>query len=96
MMLISLILRKRILKEHIRFGPWGLGGLGMIANVVGLIYAIIGFFFSFWPGSVAVGAESMNWACLVWGAAMLFCSLWYLLRARHYYHGPIREIDDEG
>ncbi len=45
----------------------------MIANVVGLIYAIIGFFFSFWPGSVAVGAESMNWACLVWGA-LLCCS----------------------
>lgn len=93
---ISLILRKRILKEHIRFGPWRLGGLGVIANVVGLIYAIIGFFFSFWPGSVALGAESMNWACLVWGAAMLFCSLWYLIRARHYYHGAIREIDDEG
>jgi choline transport protein len=94
---ISLILRKRILKEHIRFGPWRLGGLGMIANVVGLIYAIIGFFFSFWPrlGSSGCGEHELGLSGLG-RAAMLFCSLWYLLRARHYYHGPIREIDDEG
>jgi len=68
----------------------------MVANVVGLVYAIIGFFFSCWPSAVVVSAESMNWACLVWGAAMLFCSLWYWFRAQKYYHGPIREIDDEG
>lgn len=90
---ISLMLRERTLKEPMRLGPWRLGGLGMITNVAGLSYAIIGFFFSFWPGSVAVSAESMSWACLVWGAAMLFRSSWYLLRARHYYHGPIREIE---
>lgn len=66
----------------------------MFANIVGLLYAIIGFFFSFWPSAVAVTAESMNWACLVWGAALLFCSFWYLLRARTYYHGPIREVEN--
>lgn len=94
MMPISLILRKRIVGEPIRLGPWKLGRLGMFANIVGLVYAIIGFFFSFWPGAVNVTAESMNWACLVWGAAVLFCSFWYWFRARHHYHGPIRDIDD--
>ncbi|KAI4123159.1 MAG: hypothetical protein LQ338_005408 [Usnochroma carphineum] len=89
---ISLMLRKRFLKEPIRFGPWRLGRWGALANVVGLVYAIIGFFFSFWPGESKVTAKSMNWACLVWGFAMLFCSFWYLIRARKYYHGPVNEI----
>ncbi|KAL8730058.1 MAG: hypothetical protein Q9181_004789 [Wetmoreana brouardii] len=89
---ICLILRKRLLKEPIRFGPWCLGRWGLLANVIGLVYAVIGFLFSFWPGDAKVTAENMNWACLVWGTAMLFCSLWYLVRARRYYHGPIREI----
>ena len=90
---ISLILRRRIKKEPIRLGPWRLGRFGAIANVIGLIYATIAFFFSFWPPTKTVTAESMNWACLVWGFAMLFCAFWYLIRARHYYHGPIREVE---
>lgn len=90
---IALMLRKRLHQEPIRFGPWKLGGLDVIANGVGLVYAIIGFFFSFWPGAASVDAQSMNWACLVWGTAMIFCSFWYLVRARKYYHGPLREVD---
>jgi len=92
---IALILRRRLLNEPIRYGPWKMGRWGALANVVGLVYAIVAFFFSFWPGTVKVTAVDMNWACLVWGFAMLFCAFWYLVRARKYYHGPIRDIDFE-
>lgn len=92
---IALILRRRLLNEPIRYGPWKMGRWGAPANVVGLVYAIVAFFFSFWPGTVKVTAVDMNWACLVWGFAMLFCAFWYLVRARKYYHGPIRDIDFE-
>ena len=90
---IAAIIRRRLLHEPIRFGPWKLGRFGIIANVVGLVYAIIAFFFSFWPATKKVTPTDMNWACLVWGFAMLFCSFWYLVRARNYYHGPIREFN---
>ncbi|KAL6714501.1 hypothetical protein ACLMJK_007926 [Lecanora helva] len=89
---IACILRRRIAREYIRFGPWQLGRFGILANIVGLVYAAIAFFFSFWPPTRKVDAKSMNWACLVWGSAMLFCSFWYLLRARKCYRGPIREL----
>ena len=93
MLPIILILRRRYVKEPIRYGPWKLGRWGALANVVGLVYACIAFFFSFWPQIAKVDAVSMNWACLVWGFAMLFCAFWYIVRARHYYHGPIREVN---
>ena len=93
MMPILLVLRKRWRGEPIRSGPWRLGRLGVVANVVGLVYAMIAFVFSFWPGAAEVTAESMNWACLVWGAAMLLCVFWYLIRARKFYHGPVQELD---
>ena len=92
MMPITLLIRRRILNEPIRFGPWKLGRFGIVANIVGLVYAIIAFFFSFWPPKKEVKAENMNWACLVWGFAMLFCTFWYLVRARNYYHGPVNEL----
>ena len=70
-----------------------MGRFGVVANVIGLLYAIAAFFFSFWPPTKEVDAKNMNWACLVWGFAMLFCTFWYLVRARGYYHGPVREFD---
>ena len=90
---IALILRRRVLKEPIRHGPWRLGRWGALANIIGLVYAIFAFFFSFWPQTKEVDAESMNWACLVWGSAMLLCGVWYAVRARRYYHGPVREVE---
>ena len=90
---ISLILRRRFLGQPIRYGPWKLGRWGALANVVGLVYAAIAFFFSFWPETAVVTPVDMNWACLVWGAAMLFCAFWYFVRARNYYHGPVREFE---
>ena len=90
---IILLLRLRFLKEPIRFGPWKLGRWGMLANIVGLAYACFAFFFSFWPQTAEVTVVNMNWACLVWGFAMLFCTLWYRLRAHKYYAGPIRETE---
>ena len=90
---IILIIRRRVLKEPIRFGPWRMGRWGIYANMVGLFYSIVGFFFSFWPPTAVVDAENMNWACLVWGAAMLFCVFWYTVRGHHYYKGPIREVN---
>ena len=93
MLPIILILRRRFKREPIRYGPWRLGRWGALANIVGLVYACIAFFFSFWPQAAKVDKVSMNWACVVWGFAMLFCTFWYIVRARHYYRGPIREID---
>lgn len=93
MLPIILILRRRYFKEPIRYGPWKLGRWGAVANIVGLVYAFVAFFFSFWPETAKVSAVDMNWARPVWGFAMLFCTSWYLVRARHYYHGPVREVD---
>ena len=45
-----------------------------------------------WPETVKVTAVDMNWAFLVWGFAMLICTFWYLIRARYYYHGPVRDV----
>lgn len=59
---------------------------------MGLMYAAVAFFVSFWPEMVNVTAVDMNWACLVWGSDMLLCILLHLVRAQHYYEGPIREF----
>ncbi|KAI9757776.1 MAG: hypothetical protein M4579_003312 [Chaenotheca gracillima] len=90
---IICLLRRRFYKQYIRWGPWRLGRWGALANIVGVVYALVAFVFSFWPADAKVNKDNMNWACLVWGTAMLFCGFWYVVRARKYYHGPVREFE---
>jgi choline transport protein len=40
------------------------------------------------PFALPVDAETMNYACLIWGGLTIFVTLWWLLSARKGYVGP--------
>ncbi|PMD31943.1 amino acid transporter-like protein [Hyaloscypha variabilis F] len=91
---IALILHKRLrndpVKDKLNWGPWHMGPiLGPLANAVGLIYIAIALFFSFWPSTVTVTAETMNWSCLLIGATIIFSIVYYMIYGRHVYKWPI-------
>lgn len=88
---IALLLWKRLRGDHINYGPWKLGVFGVPANIFALIWTIIAMFFSFWPGAVNPTPQTMNWACLLYGATMIFSIGFYVLHGRHVYKGPIIE-----
>ncbi|KAL8758371.1 MAG: hypothetical protein Q9199_001546 [Rusavskia elegans] len=58
--------------QHLHFGPWRLGKWGAPINAFALLWTVIAMFFSFWPTSVPVAAQTMNWSCLLYGATTLF------------------------
>ncbi|MCJ1465810.1 hypothetical protein MMC07_004429 [Pseudocyphellaria aurata] len=88
---IVLLLWKRLRGDPINYGPWKLGKFGVPANIFALIWTIIAMFFSFWPVSMDPTLQTMNWACLLYGATMIFSIGFYFLRGRHIYKGPIIE-----
>lgn len=88
---IGLLLLKRLRGDDIAFGPWKLGKLGIVANGFALTWTVIALFFSFWPGAINPKAQTMNWACLLYGATMIFGVVFYLLHGRHQYKGPVME-----
>ena len=76
------------------WGPWRIpGALGIVVNAFSCIYLIVALFWSFWPSELPVTAENMNYNVLLIGTVVLVAVLYYLIRGRKEYTGPVVEIN---
>lgn len=79
--------------SSLTWGPWRLRGLfGIANNIFSCVYITFIFFFCFWPTSVDVTPQNMNWAVLVFVVVFIFSMLYYAVWARKVYSGPIVEL----
>lgn len=79
--------------DHLVWGPWRLNStFGTANNIFACLYLILILFFSFWPPSTPVAPASMNYSVLVTGAVSIFSLIYYFVRAKHHYEGPVTEI----
>jgi choline transport protein len=77
------------------WGPWRLPGLvGIINNAYACIYMLFVIFWSVWPPSTPVSPSTMNYSVVVTGGVILFSIVWYYIRGRKEYQGPLvdREV----
>ncbi|KAL2433905.1 Choline transport protein [Exophiala dermatitidis] len=71
------------------YGPFRLkGALGFVFNAISCAYLLVWFVIYCFPFSLPTNAQSMNYACLIWGGCTVFVALWWLFVARHGYEGP--------
>lgn len=76
------------------WGPWRIPGvLGTAVNAFAVAFATLAMFFIFWPPEQPVTAENMNYACLIWGVVVIVAVLYYVLRARKFYQGPVGSMN---
>ncbi|KAJ5291513.1 amino acid permease [Penicillium angulare] len=68
------------------------GACGTVINGVAIIYTTIVVFFSFWPSEVDPSVDKMNWSVLGIGGSSVIAVVYYFLRARHSYAGPVMEV----
>ncbi|KNG89303.1 hypothetical protein ANOM_001625 [Aspergillus nomiae NRRL 13137] len=74
------------------WGPFRIPGvLGVVNNVFAVCYMIIVIFFSFWPTTVVVYYKSMNYSVVGTFGTVIVAVVYYVVRARHVYHGPVVE-----
>ncbi|KAI4861222.1 amino acid transporter [Hypoxylon rubiginosum] len=79
--------------EGLRWGPWKIPEpFGTINNVFACAYSAFLLFWSFWPQVYMPTPESANWSALVYGSVIIFCIIWYAVKARKYFKGPVKEI----
>jgi len=88
---IVLMIVKRLRHEKIEFGPWALGRWGLPINVFAAGYILFTVVFTFFPPSVPVTKESMNYSCVVYGGVVVAGLVYYGFRARKTYIGPSLE-----
>ena len=75
------------------WGPVHMPGyLGIAVNAFACLYMIVILFFSVWPPATPTTAASMNYSVLMFGAAALLSSFYYVLWARKTYTGPVVEV----
>ncbi|KAF2270615.1 amino acid transporter [Lojkania enalia] len=80
--------------SRLTWGPWRLAEpLGTINNGFACIYLGFMLFWSFWPPITPTTPKTANFSVLILGAVVLFSLLWYIVRARHSFRGPLREVD---
>ncbi|KAM5466591.1 hypothetical protein MauCBS54593_005848 [Microsporum audouinii] len=85
---ICVMIHKRLTKQSIEFGPWNLGRYGLPINIIAVIYTTVTVIFAFFPPTVPVTAENMNYSPAVYGAVVIFGIVYYVVRGHKTYVGP--------
>jgi choline transport protein len=84
-------MKRRQDPSSIPWGPWTLGSYGLYINIFSAVFLLISIVFSFFPPAVPVTLTSMNWSCLVFGTTTIFGLIFYAVKGRKQYNGPIFE-----
>lgn len=94
----GIMLHKRLTtaNSEIPWGPFRLGKAGIPITIFALIYTVWALFFSFWPTTSHVEADTMNYSVLIFGAAVLFSLIFWAFWGRKTYVGPIWELQSDG
>lgn len=79
-------------ESEIPWGPFRLGRAGVPVTILAMAYSLLGAFFSLWPTTTNPNIQSMNYCVLVFGGAMIFSLLFWLVYGRKHYTGPVIEI----
>lgn len=79
------------------WGPFHVPGIwGVLVNCFAIIYGLIASFFSMWPTQTPVGVKSMNFSVVGTFGTIILAIIYYVVRARHVYRGPIIETTAHG
>ncbi|KAK8908822.1 hypothetical protein QC760_003170 [Botrytis cinerea] len=68
---------------------WSLGKYGMAINIGALMFLTPFWFFAFWPLTLPVTLENMNWSSVMFVGAFSVSLVYYYFKARHVYKGPM-------
>ena len=75
------------------WGPWRIPGwLGIANNVVAVGFMTVVWVFSFWPTTLPVAADNMNYSSVTFVGVCVVASIWYYIRGKKDYVGPVNEL----
>lgn len=69
-----------------------LGKIGLYVNIASLLFCAVVYVFAFFPPVPNPAPSEMNWAIAVYGGMLLVAFVYYILRARHVYVGPVAYV----
>ncbi|KAI4244080.1 MAG: hypothetical protein LQ352_006918 [Teloschistes flavicans] len=89
------ILQKRIRGEPFPTSRFDLGKTGNVVNVIAISFLLVAWIFQFFPSAPNPTGTSMNWSIVIFGAVIIFFTIYYLISARYRYAGPVTYIKSD-
>src|SRR5271163_4939541 len=90
---ISCIMIKRWRNAPLLPAYYNLGRtFGLLLNGASLLFLVLVFVFSFFPGNVNPTPAQMNWTIMIYGVVMLAALGHYYFKGRHVYDGPVEYV----
>ncbi|ERF72192.1 hypothetical protein EPUS_02079 [Endocarpon pusillum Z07020] len=86
---IGCVVLKRLKGEPLPARRWSLCRYGLGINIAALLFLTPIWFFYFWPLTMPVTAQTMNWAVLMYGGMIVVSFAYYFVKGRHVYIGPV-------
>lgn len=65
----------------------------MAINIISLIFLLTFFIWGFFPVATPVQLSSMNWGCVIYGAVILFSTVYYVVVGRKVYTSPVDRVN---
>ncbi|RMZ82153.1 hypothetical protein DV738_g1844, partial [Chaetothyriales sp. CBS 135597] len=92
MVSIGSVTWRRITNQPLLPSKFSLGKLGLPINILAFLFCLIIYIFAFFPPIPNPPPGSMNWAVAVYGGVLLFSFIYFILRARFHYVGPVEYV----
>lgn len=89
---VSCVTLKRLRGEPLLPSQFSLGRSGLPINIISVLFLILVFVMTFFPQTPHPEAVAMNWNILVFGAIVIFSVVYFLIRGRYRYAGPVEYV----
>ncbi|KAJ9618854.1 hypothetical protein H2203_008670 [Taxawa tesnikishii (nom. ined.)] len=90
---ISCLVIKRVRGQQMLPRRWDLGAAGLPLNIFSVLFLTLIWIMTFFPQSpVNLNVVSFNWNILIFGAVVVLSGLYFLIKGRHVYDGPVAYV----
>ena len=87
--IVYMVVHGRKNLTHDQYGPFKMGKLGVITNMVAICWLVLAMVFSTFPSIQPVTAQNMNYSVVVMGGWLAFGAVFFALFGRQHYKGPL-------
>jgi len=92
---IGCLIWRRLYGKPLPARRWSLGKYGLGINIAAFLFVLPLWFFTFWPLATPVLTSTMNWSSVIFFGVLGVAMVYYLIRARHEYTGPVALVKRE-
>ncbi len=82
----------RRLRSPLPARRWSMGKAGIFVNTGAVLFLLVVWVFVFFPISVEVTPDTMNWSSVMFCGTMLFSVMYYVFHGRKQYKSPVELV----